>query len=235
MKNRFRHGFTLIELLVVIAIIAILAAILFPVFAQAREKARQTHCLNNMKQLGLGFKMYMSDWDDTYPGIGSFNQKNGWIYATTHYVIDVRKGVIFPYVKTVEVYHCKSDPAPGQEKANSPTLLSYSMSDQYQFNNAPITESDVAEPTETILLMEESNDSALNAGLNDGYFVAALTSHDYNADRHTGGGMFVMADSHAKYLKAKDVRDAKTGKPGRFVYMMFMDPKMRADMKKKYQ
>lgn len=62
-----RRGFTLIELLVVIAIIAILAAILFPVFAKAREKARQTACLNNVKQIGLAFMMYTQDWEDTFP------------------------------------------------------------------------------------------------------------------------------------------------------------------------
>ena len=64
MKNK---AFTLIELLVVIAIIAILAAILFPVFAQAREKARQTSCLSNMKQVGLGLLMYAQDYDENYP------------------------------------------------------------------------------------------------------------------------------------------------------------------------
>src|SRR5689334_4870314 len=63
-KNK---GFTLIELLVVIAIIAILAAILFPVFAQAREKARQTSCLSNEKQLGTAFLMYVQDYDETFP------------------------------------------------------------------------------------------------------------------------------------------------------------------------
>jgi prepilin-type N-terminal cleavage/methylation domain-containing protein/prepilin-type processing-associated H-X9-DG protein len=62
-----QRGFTLIELLVVIAIIAILAAILFPVFAQAREKARSTSCLSNVKQLGLGMMMYMQDYDESYP------------------------------------------------------------------------------------------------------------------------------------------------------------------------
>jgi prepilin-type N-terminal cleavage/methylation domain-containing protein len=62
-----RRGFTLIELLVVIAIIAILAAILFPVFAQAREKARQTQCLNNTKQIGLAFQMYCQDFDERTP------------------------------------------------------------------------------------------------------------------------------------------------------------------------
>src|SRR5438128_2166045 len=66
-KRDKRAGFTLIELLVVIAIIAILAAILFPVFAQAREKARQATCLSNFKQIGLGVMMYVQDWDETYP------------------------------------------------------------------------------------------------------------------------------------------------------------------------
>jgi prepilin-type N-terminal cleavage/methylation domain-containing protein len=64
---RQRGGFTLIELLVVIAIIAILAAILFPVFAQAREKARQTTCVSNLKQIGTAFMMYVQDYDETYP------------------------------------------------------------------------------------------------------------------------------------------------------------------------
>jgi prepilin-type N-terminal cleavage/methylation domain-containing protein len=62
-----RQGFTLIELLVVIAIIAILAAILFPVFAQAREKARQTQCVSNCRQIGMGIQMYLNDWDETFP------------------------------------------------------------------------------------------------------------------------------------------------------------------------
>src|ERR1700693_4560480 len=67
MKTRRVHGFTLIELLVVIAIIAILAAILFPVFARAREKARETSCLNNMKQIGTALSAYLQDWDQTFP------------------------------------------------------------------------------------------------------------------------------------------------------------------------
>jgi prepilin-type N-terminal cleavage/methylation domain-containing protein/prepilin-type processing-associated H-X9-DG protein len=75
MRELCKKGFTLIELLVVIAIIAILAAILFPVFAQAREKARQVTCINNLKQIGVALDMYVQDYDERYP------QGNGWKYG----------------------------------------------------------------------------------------------------------------------------------------------------------
>ncbi|MDR3707420.1 MAG: DUF1559 domain-containing protein [Capsulimonadaceae bacterium] len=94
-----RVGFTLIELLVVIGIIAILAAILFPVFATAREKARQTSCASNEKQLGLGFLQYIQDNDDTYPnGIVS------WGTPTANWTCQV-----YPYVKSTAVFTCPSD------------------------------------------------------------------------------------------------------------------------------
>lgn len=76
-SQRRPSGFTLIELLVVIAIIAILAAILFPVFAQARESARTASCLSNMKQLGLGFKMYAQDYDEKWP-MGTYPGPRNW-------------------------------------------------------------------------------------------------------------------------------------------------------------
>src|SRR6187401_2471405 len=102
-----RRGFTLIELLVVIAIIAILAAILFPVFAQARAKARQSACLSNMKQLGTGLTMYAQDWDETLP----LNDYNGNGLAPLPGWRDPRAGDswasgIYPYVKNLQIYVC---------------------------------------------------------------------------------------------------------------------------------
>ncbi|MBW3623921.1 MAG: DUF1559 domain-containing protein, partial [Armatimonadetes bacterium] len=83
-----KTGFTLIELLVVIAIIAILAAILFPVFAKARERARMTGCTNNLKQIGLALSAYHSDWDDTLPPLEvyiTFGDRKGWTERVRDY------------------------------------------------------------------------------------------------------------------------------------------------------
>jgi len=96
-----RRGFTLIELLVVIAIIAILAAILFPVFAKAREKARQTSCLCNIKQILLGFHMYAQDYDERGPSGRNCNWASGGPYGT-------HVAVLQPYVKNWQMFICPS-------------------------------------------------------------------------------------------------------------------------------
>ena len=107
-----RRGFTLIELLVVIAIIAILAAILFPVFAKAREKARQTSCQNNLKQLATAFSMYANDNDETTVQNTSNggSTENGWLAgapANMHSWVQWT-GMLYPYVKSLNVYNCPS-------------------------------------------------------------------------------------------------------------------------------
>ncbi|MEO7720068.1 MAG: DUF1559 domain-containing protein [Capsulimonas sp.] len=103
------RGFTLIELLVVIAIIAILAAILFPVFAKAREKARQTSCTSNMRQVGLGILQYVQDNDEAFPG-GVNALGRGWA------------GEIYPYVKSTGVYKCPDDSTAPQANMVQTTL-----------------------------------------------------------------------------------------------------------------
>lgn len=134
--RRGSNAFTLIELLVVIAIIAILAAILFPVFAQAREKARQTSCLSNMKQMNTGVLMYIQDYDESYPNSAMFcsrvqsplNAANSpwpiWLYC------------IYPYVKNWDIYSCPSDPdsIPASDTVNRYYYTSYGYNYGY-FSN----------------------------------------------------------------------------------------------------
>jgi prepilin-type N-terminal cleavage/methylation domain-containing protein len=109
-----RNGFTLIELLVVIAIIAILAAILFPVFAQAREKARQTMCLSNSRQMGLAVQMYTQDYDEVLPTVRMMGTPGeSWIV------------LIQPYVKNELLRRCPSDNSPAWNDTQNPRMTSY--------------------------------------------------------------------------------------------------------------
>src|SRR3954451_3380210 len=108
-RCRARSGFTLIELLVVIAIIAILAAILFPVFARAREQARKTSCISNVNQLGKAWMMYVQDYDEHFPPRLPDPPKPPAPYpCKTSRTIDVRP-YSDPYIKNQGLYHCPSD------------------------------------------------------------------------------------------------------------------------------
>jgi len=154
---KLHRGFTLIELLVVIAIIAILAAILFPVFAKVREKARQTSCLSNEKQLGLAFMQYAQDYDEMLPvGVvsGGTNYGTGW------------GGRIQPYVKSPQVYQCPDDTTPAVGPGGS-TYVSYGYNLSLVFINGtsyPGPGGHMAgfnSPAKTVLLNEDSNAYAL--------------------------------------------------------------------------
>src|SRR6185503_13635069 len=117
--SRAGGGFTLVELLVVIAVIAILAALLFPVFAQARESARKANCLSNQRQLGAAIAMYTQDYDEQLPnamnGFPGVNQPGGWVYYTafpaneTRRSFDAKQGSIYSYVKNDQIFVCPSD------------------------------------------------------------------------------------------------------------------------------
>jgi prepilin-type N-terminal cleavage/methylation domain-containing protein len=110
-QTQSKAGFTLIELLVVIAIIAILAAILFPVFAQARAQARKTSCLSNMRQLGLGFIMYAQDYDETLPSIPFGDCPTCWPWEAWQGTVDwtgVFVQGVQPYIKNKQILQCPS-------------------------------------------------------------------------------------------------------------------------------
>jgi len=130
-REHARKGFTLIELLVVIAIIAILASILFPVFARARENARRSSCQSNLKQLGLGWLQYVQDYDERCPIVLSQNAiavPSGLFYSP----LNVASGTyypewvdgIYPYVKSSQIFNCPSDAATAKYSGN-PSGVSY--------------------------------------------------------------------------------------------------------------
>lgn len=214
-----RHGFTLIELLVVIAIIAILAAILFPVFAKAREQARRTSCASNMKQIGLAFSMYSTDHDGAYPSV----------YDDVSYpgmrIIWADK--IRPYVKNRQLFACLSQPdvslAPvgGGVPADNVQGTRYLMNmvhgwhwpeGTYQDGNAlqyPLRDSHFRHPAETSLIMEGSNawwcHWLWHPGWNrvdtnvDGEKVLVGVLGETIYPRHTGGGNVTFVDGHVKF------------------------------------
>lgn len=137
--DRSASAFTLIELLVVIAIIAILAAILFPVFARARENARRTSCQSNLKQIGLGMMQYAQDYDETLPAW--YNGPSNVSNSTTSWKWN---DSIYPYVKSEQVFTCPIDGAPNNEyvyytkltAASNNFLGSYAVNTMYRLETS---------------------------------------------------------------------------------------------------
>jgi prepilin-type N-terminal cleavage/methylation domain-containing protein/prepilin-type processing-associated H-X9-DG protein len=120
--QKSRSAFTLIELLIVIAIIAILAAILFPVFNGARAKARQVSCVSNLKQLGLAFHMYSQDNDGYWimPANSRINGRTAWWFGTQHDGIsDFTESPLYPYLKNAQIADCSDAPGPARDPGNA--------------------------------------------------------------------------------------------------------------------
>ncbi len=204
-----RRGFTLIELLVVIAIIAILAAILFPVFAKAREKARQSSCLSNTKQLGLAAVQYTSDYDGTF--------MRAWYYSNGTGAGYVWADAIVPYIKNDQLFDCPSTSVKpnkvtsaytGAPVWNSPNMdyaanLAYwggrAGSAAGPVANPPfyMSDGDVKSAAETITIMDYRA-SFEAAGQFD--IAGTLNTFDDRIQRHNDGMLLAFYDGHSKWM-----------------------------------
>ena len=228
-KSTSIRGFTLIELLVVIAIIAILAAILFPVFAKAREKARQTACASNLKQIGIATMMYVQDYDEFFPpnGGGDALDANNCGGGYSPGGIDPLSppDAIMPYVKSSALFLCPDD------TRNVPSnYLDFGPVCSYGFNGYVIGENTNAAPVVrmTASLAKLSQPSLVVLVYEDNYvngaappaagrwrtigcsdfadsFYSSPVPNSVNGGlaygRHNDGANWLMADSHVKWLK----------------------------------
>ncbi len=223
MNRAPRRAFTLIELLVVIAIIAILAALLFPVFAQAREQARQDVCISNVRQIGLAVRMYVEDYDETFPIFYAYNTQTptgqrAWSGDPLHKGVEL---LILPYTKNKEIFKCPDDlggPTLSDPTYGCPGRATYQdcYGSSYRFNHGSyttvanessqnnalyttttiVTDAAFALPAETRIMRDEMMPWFGPADVNGvryGYYPT------YYQQWHPRGGGFVFADGHAKF------------------------------------
>ncbi|MGI5817771.1 MAG: DUF1559 domain-containing protein [Armatimonadota bacterium] len=205
------RGFTLIELLVVIAIIAILAAILFPVFARAREKARQTTCLSNLKQVGLGWMMYASDYDERVmpvelpsPGDVKYYWWTAYNSATSTQLPE--GGLIYPYMKNNQVHACPSfandlraDIGHTGYAYNYHYLSPIIYNPDWSYEVAPVSLAAIQSPAETVTFADGARINFMDGRTLEGNTYLEPPSQDYPGfhGRHNGVGNIAWADGHA--------------------------------------
>lgn len=194
-----RHGFTLIELLVVIAIIAILAAILFPVFARAREKARQASCESNVKQIALGILMYCQDYDEKFGNLGWCGLPWGYRWPD----------MIYPYVKNTQLFVCpSSNDQPCCSGVNVP-VHDYGFNIwNYRKNGWYTSVVKGPAPASTILIADKADggcvrilsDRCVAAGCGCYNSQTPVQNNHLLTDRHNGGANYGFCDGHVKWF-----------------------------------
>jgi prepilin-type N-terminal cleavage/methylation domain-containing protein/prepilin-type processing-associated H-X9-DG protein len=188
-----KSGFTLIELLVVIAIIAILAAILFPVFAKAREKARQTSCLSNEKQMALGVLMYAQDYDEKFPGGGGMYPPGAWGPGSAWWE------EIYPYIKNTQIFVCPSHGSAPMSEGGYPKSYGCNWNFlTWGAVNPPMSLAQVVNVSGTIMLAE-NNTHDWPALWDTNTTPASLYLNVQN--RHNEGANYAFMDGHAKWLR----------------------------------
>ena len=211
MHTRSR-GFTLIELLVVIAIIAILAAILFPVFARAREKARQTQCLSNLKQIGLGWMMYASDYDERVmpveiPSSTSIAYYWWTAYDTSSSTRIPEGGLLYPYMRNQQINACpsfmnamRSDVGHTGYAYNYVYLSPMDYSTWPDWKVLPVSLAAIQSPSETVTFADGARISFTDMKTLEANTYLDPPSWGYPGfhGRHTGVGNIAFADGHAK-------------------------------------
>jgi prepilin-type N-terminal cleavage/methylation domain-containing protein/prepilin-type processing-associated H-X9-DG protein len=214
-----RRGFTLIELLVVIAIIAILAAILFPVFAQAREKARQASCTSNLKQIGLAFKMYIQDYDERWPKCDPQPNGPNTPFLSGSHATDFGwdgwiSNALIPYTKNQAIYICPSlnnngfrDPYISGDTltTTSPNSIQFS----YAFNYASdynIKDASYTQPA-SAAIMTDSGTGWWDCGYNSTCGIKFNRDYLWHTQKnfkltewHNGKNNWLFADGHVKTL-----------------------------------